>query len=339
VIEAQGIKKTFAATAGILAVGAVQALRGVDLAVPDGGSVSLIGESGCGKTTLGRILCGHETADSGRLLFGGEDVLRLSPAERRRRLNRVQLIPQDPYAALNPARTLESALRDPLRLRARETGRDAAWIDQRIDELFSLVGLDPGATRDKYPHNLSGGQRQRAVIARALTVDPVVLVADEAVSMIDVSLRLGVLQLLNDLRSRLGISLIFITHDIAAARYVSADGQICVIYRGEVVEYGPTENLVAAPVHPYTQALLSAMPVLRGLEQPGAERFVPAPAESAPAVEQGCLFAPRCPFAQEVCRSQHPVLEAYGQGPDHESACFLPQARRVVPVPLVDNVS
>lgn len=338
-IEAQDIKKTYAATAGILAVGAVKALRGVSLNVPDGGSVSLIGESGCGKTTLGRILCGHETADSGRLLFGGEDVLALSPVERQRRLSRVQLIPQDPYAALNPARTLESALRDPLRLRARATGRDAAWIDRRIDELFSLVGLDPTATRDKYPHNLSGGQRQRAVVARALTVDPVVLVADEAVSMIDVSLRLGVLQLLNDLRSRLGISLIFITHDVAAARYVSFDGDVCVIYRGEVVEYGPTESVVAAPVHPYTQALLSAMPVLRGLERPGADRFVPAPAETAPMVEEGCLFTPRCPFAADICRRQHPELEPFQGDGAHTSACFLPTPRQVVPVPLVDDAS
>ncbi|HET6213832.1 MAG TPA: ATP-binding cassette domain-containing protein, partial [Micromonosporaceae bacterium] len=174
-IEGSGITKTFRSRGGVLAARTVPALRGIDFAIPRGGAVSFIGESGCGKTTLGRILAGLETFDSGQLTVDGA---RLRPHDFRR----IQLIHQDPYSALNPTRTVEMILRDPLRLRAGQTGRPASWVGERAAELLSLVGLDPGYVLPRFPHQLSGGMRQRVVIARALTVDPDVLVADEAVS-------------------------------------------------------------------------------------------------------------------------------------------------------------
>jgi oligopeptide/dipeptide ABC transporter ATP-binding protein len=175
--------------------------------------------------------------------------------------------------------------------------------------------------------------RQRVVVARALTVEPEVLVADEAVSMIDVSLRLGILGLLRQLRETLGVSILFITHDVATARYVGADGELYVIYRGQVVERGPVETVLADPVHPYTQCLLSAIPVLHGLEQPGVDRLVPKEPLDEKVEPAGCLFAPRCPFATEVCVSERPVLGRDGDTPqDH--ACFFPVSRHVVATPL-----
>jgi oligopeptide/dipeptide ABC transporter ATP-binding protein len=332
-IEAVDIVKTFPARSGGLFGGEpVKALRGVSIEVPEGGAVALIGESGCGKTTLGRVLCGLETFDSGDLVFDGVSLSRLSARERNAHLRKVQLIHQDPYAALNPVRTIGAALTDALKLRARQAGKDGNWVRTRARELIRLVGMDPEEILYKYPHNLSGGQRQRVVIARALTVEPSVLVADEAVTMIDVSLRLGILQLLDDLRRRLGIGIVFITHDVAAARYVARDGRMVVIYRGEVFESGPVDEVIHAPVNPYTQSLLSAVPVLVGLEEPGPDRFIPRATMEADIAEGVCLFSGRCPFATDKCRTGHPDLLPIG-GPERFNRCYYPQARRVTAVP------
>jgi peptide/nickel transport system ATP-binding protein len=185
----------------------------------------------------------------------------------------------------------------------------------------------------KYPHHLSGGQRQRVVVARALTVDPVVLVADEAVSMIDVSLRLGILRLLNDLRDRLGIGIVFITHDVAAARYVAHDGEIYVVYRGEIFEQGKGDEVIQTPVNPYTQSLLSAVPVLVGLETPGPDRFILQDDDGPPADAAGCLFRNRCPFATEHCSDHHPDLLSVEEMA-RRSRCWYPTVRRVVAEPI-----
>lgn len=332
VFRAEGIKKTYAGRGGLLSRAAVHALRGVDIEIPDRGSVALIGESGCGKTTLGRILAGYETADAGRIVHNGVDMATLPQRERRAHVRKVQLVQQDPYGALNPARTVGDQLRDPLRLGMRGAGRPGRSIDGRAQELLRLVGLDQDVMY-RYPHQLSGGQRQRVVIARALTVDPEMLVADEAVSMIDVSLRLGILGVLRQLRRDLGLAILFITHDVAAARYIGEGTTTYVIYRGEVVERGPIDTLIEAPVHPYTQALLSALPVLRGLERPGRERYLAPVADFSEESEEGCLFHQRCPFAVERCRTTHPGLIP-APGDDHFAACFLPQVRKVVPMPL-----
>lgn len=336
-IELVDITKVFAGRSGLLSSDAVHALRGVSLTIPNAGAVALLGESGCGKTTLGRILAGVESYDSGDIVVDGVSLNGLPAKQRREVQGKIQLIHQDPYAALNPVRTIEKALHAPLKLRAKQTGKDNRWVEARARELLSLVGLDPDEVLFKYPHNLSGGQRQRVVIARALTVDPTVLVADEAVSMIDVSLRLGILQLLNDLRHRLKIAVVFITHDVASARYVVRDGDICVIYRGEIFELGRADDVIHSPVNPYTQSLLSAVPVLLGLERPGPDRFSLSEYLVAGRRVRGCLFSDRCPFAADVCHHDHPDLLPV-EDLRRLSRCFFPHVRHVTPVP-VDEVS
>ncbi|GIH93340.1 ABC transporter ATP-binding protein [Planobispora siamensis] len=331
-ITGQGVTKTFRQRGGVLGAREVRALRGVDFTVGRGGAVSFIGESGCGKTTLGRIIAGLEGHDSGEITIDGVAMSSLRPRARRPYFRRIQLIHQDPYSALNPTRTVYQALLAPLALRAGQTGRTASWVDERAGELLGLVGLDPDYVLPRYPHQLSGGMRQRVVIARALTVDPEMLVADEAVSMIDVSLRLGILALLRDLRERLGVSVLFITHDVATARYIGDDGELYVIYRGQVVERGPVETIISAPVHPYTQALLSAIPVLHGLERPGEQPVAPTGTLEEDKPDAGCLFARRCPFATARCAAEVPALGRTGDIPQ-EHACFHPEARSVVAVP------
>ncbi|MEV6105637.1 oligopeptide/dipeptide ABC transporter ATP-binding protein [Streptomyces sp. NPDC051940] len=331
-IEARGITRSYRTHGAFTGARTVHALRGVDFTLPEGGAICFIGESGCGKTTLGKILTGIETFDGGELTVDGVPLSALRPGRRAPYFRRIQMIHQDPYSALNPTRTIEQILEAPLRMRARETGASTASVRTRAAELLDLVGLEPEGVLPKYPHQLSGGQRQRVVIARALTVDPEVLIADEAVSMIDVSLRLGILGLLRDLRTRLGISLVFITHDVATARYVGDGAELHVIYRGEVVEHGPVDEVIQAPVHPYTQCLLSAIPVMRGLEEPGPDRFAPLAPLDERVRTNGCLFAPRCPFADDRCAEQRPALEASGDS--SRAACFHPAPRRVVGVEI-----
>ncbi|MFL6115249.1 MAG: ABC transporter ATP-binding protein [Catenulispora sp.] len=336
-IQARGITRTYQTRGAFTGARAVPALRGVDFTLPDGGAVSFIGESGCGKTTLGKILTGLETFDGGELVVDGVELSRLSTRARAKYFRRIQMVHQDPYSALNPTRTVEATLGDPLRMRAKEkgaVGADAGKWRERAAELLTLVGLEPAAVLPKYPHQLSGGQRQRVVIARALTVDPEVLIADEAVSMIDVSMRLGILSLLRDLRTRLGISLVFITHDVATARYVGGGGELHVIYRGEVVERGLTDDVILNPVHPYTQCLLSAVPIMRGLEEPGPDRTAPIRALDERTATPGCLFEPRCPFATGECAAEHPTLVPLEGDGAHVHACLHPTARRVVGVPI-----
>jgi|SRR6185437_938106 len=346
-IEGRSITRTFAARRGALGHRGVRALRGVDFTIPDRGAVSFIGESGCGKTTLGRILCGLEDFDGGDLIIAGQSMAGLRPGQRAPYHRRIQMIHQDPYSALNPTRTIGQILADPLTLRARQLdadrGRldrgwldrgwlDRGWLDKRRAELLGFVGLDPDYVLPRYPHMLSGGMRQRVVIARALTVDPEVLVADEAVSMIDVSLRLGILQLLRDLRETIGVSVLFITHDVATARYIGQGGRLYVIYRGAVVEHGDTDTVIQHPAHPYTQCLLSAVPVLQGIERPGPDRVVPTGPLDERSEPPGCLFEPRCPFAEEDCRAAPPELGQLG-GTRQRHACLHPARRSVVAVP------
>jgi peptide/nickel transport system ATP-binding protein len=242
------------------------------------------------------------------------------------------MIHQDPYSALNPARTIHRILGDPLALRGSERGEASGWVRRRRSELLELVGLDPGSVLPMYPHMLSGGMRQRVVIARALTADPDLLVADEPVSMIDVSLRLGILRLLRDLRDRLGVSLLLITHDVATARYVGRGSDLYVLYRGKIVEHGGTETIIRRPVHPYTQCLISAIPVVRGIEEPGPERVIPSGPPEEPLEPPRCLFEPRCPFAAPDCRSQRPPLGRLG-ATEQQHACLYPKPRSVVARP------
>ncbi len=338
-IEVRNLEKIYPPVAGgLLSHNEVRALRGVNLTISDGGALSIIGESGCGKTTFGRILAGLESSSGGEIVVDGTTLNSLPNRERQRYFRRIQLIHQDPYTALNPSHTILHAMAVPLRIQSNLLKKSDDWILGRSKELLAMVGLDPVGTLYKYPHALSGGQRQRVVIARALTVDPGVLVADEAVSMIDVSMRLSILNLLSDLRVRLGIGIVFITHDVAAARYIAQDGELCVLYRGEVMEYGQTDEIIVRPVHPYTQAMLSAMPVLRGLEEAGPDRYIPL--EGMDVFEEkghGCLFAPRCRHATARCQEQHPDLVSWDDRPSHlthNHACFYPIPRSVVANPV-----
>ncbi len=338
-IEARGIKRTYRTQGAFTGAHEVKALRGVDFVLPDAGAVSFIGESGCGKTTLGRILAGLETFDEGEIVVDGVEVSRLPRHRRVEAFRHIQLIHQDPYSVLNPTRTIAGTLGDPLRMAAKRASGDASRgtskeaVRARARELLELVGLEPEGVLAKFPHQLSGGQRQRVVIARALTVDPKVLIADEAVSMIDVSMRLGILGLLRDLRERLGIAVAFITHDVATARYLGEGGELHVLYRGEIVERGDVDAVIQKPVHPYTQCLLSAVPVLKGAEEPGPDRLTPKGMLDPKAATPGCLFEPRCPFAESRCTHEHPVLEKQLiEGTEMEHACFYPQIRRVAAV-------
>jgi oligopeptide/dipeptide ABC transporter ATP-binding protein len=292
----------------------VQAVNGVSLAIGRRETLGLVGESGCGKTTLARAVLRLVDKTSGTVRFNGQDLHALAPAELRRERRRIQIIFQDPYASLNPRMTIGRAVREGLEVHRLAEGAEA---DRRVRALLEEVGLSADAV-DAYPHEFSGGQRQRAGIARALAVEPELLVCDEPVSALDVSVQAQVLNLLADLQEGRGLSYLFISHDLAVVRHVAP--RVAVMYLGRIVEDGPADALFGSPRHPYTQALLSAVPVLDPTTK--RSRIVlagdpPSPVHPPP----GCPFHPRCqhPAKDETCRSIRPELTALA--PDHRVAC------------------
>lgn len=305
----------------------VPVLQDVNLAIRPNEIVCLVGESGCGKTTTGKIITGLLEPTGGQVLVEGRPREAFTGAERRRIRRAFQLVHQDPFASLNPAHTVEQTLRFPL-VRHRMVASRAA-LRRRIWELLTLVDLTPpGDIVNKYPHQLSGGQRQRVSIARSLTVDPRLIVADEAVSMVDVSIRIGILKMLADLRDRFGLSIVFITHDLALAKYFAWQGRIAVMYLGRIVEIGPTPDVIQNPAHPYTRALLAAVPEadpdVTRRKQPMRLRSDDIPRLTA--IPPGCAFHPRCPFFEAaVCDAGIPALDR-APGFDQDVACF-PLAR------------
>ena len=310
-LEAQGLVKHFPFRDSLGRTrGAVRAVDGVSLSVPRGRVLAIVGESGCGKSTLGRLLLRLIEPDAGQLRFDGEDVLALSPAALRAKRREMQLIFQDPFASLDPRMTVEAAITEPLILHKLHRGRERA----RVAELLERVGLRPELAR-RWPHEFSGGQRQRIAIARALASEPRLIIGDEPVSALDVSVQAQVVNLLGDLIRDLGLTFVLISHDLGVVRQIA--DEVAVMYLGQVVEQGPAEALFHAPRHPYTRALLAAVPG-QGSTAKLLEGDVPSPV-SPPA---GCRFHTRCPYAQSLCREQVPPL----QGEAHRAACHLQES-------------
>jgi len=317
-IELDAVSRSFVTPAG-----RINAVDGVSLAFAAGEAMCLVGESGCGKTTTGRLLAGLLRPTGGRLLFEGKDVWAKRGSDLAAFRRAVQLVHQDPYASLNPVRTVYDTLSAPLFHHGKAHGRIDATA--QMNELLRRVGLTPPEDfLPKYPHQLSGGQRQRVSIARALTVDPRVIVADEAVSMVDVSIRITLLDLLLALRAEFGVTIVLITHDLAVARYFARRGRIGVMYLGRVVELAPTEALVADPAHPYAAALIGAIPEADPTLTRTKQR-VPLRSAEVPSlleVPAGCSFHPRCPLSEAgLCDVRVPELLAI-RG-EREVACHI----------------
>ena len=288
----------------------VHAAEDISLALRPGTVTAVVGESGSGKSTVSRMLARLTPPTDGQLLLNGVGV---DGKPNRSYRGEVQLVLQDPFASLNPVHDVRYILGRPLKIHGFATNN----LDEAVKELLHRVALEPAEQFiDKYPHELSGGQRQRVAIARALAVRPKVLLADEPVSMLDVSIRLGVLNLLADLRDRDGLAILYVTHDIASARYLA--DTIIVMYAGKIVESGPAEVVTDQPTHPYTQLLLSAAPDAEGVPTKLGGRGAPPSLVEPPT---GCRFHPRCPFAMPVCSAQEPPTFATGSG--HASACWL----------------
>jgi peptide/nickel transport system ATP-binding protein/oligopeptide transport system ATP-binding protein len=310
-LDVQGLVKHFPVKSG--AFGRVSAVDGVDFHVNEGETLAIVGESGCGKSTVGRLVLRLLEPTRGQVRFEGDDLLALDQDQMRARRRRLQVIFQDPYASLNPRMTVGAMLGEPLwlhRLVGNEQQRN-----QRVAGLLELVGLRPDHVR-RYPHELSGGQRQRIAIARALAVEPRLIVADEPVSALDVSIQAQVINLMKQLQQRFGLAYIFISHDLAVVKHIA--DRIAVMYLGKIVETATADELFRNPRHPYTRALLSAVPlpdptVVR--ERALLEGDIPSAINPPP----GCYFHTRCPFARDSCRRDPPALVDDGTG--HATAC------------------
>lgn len=294
----------------------VGALVGVNLAIEPGEIVAVVGESGCGKTTLGKLLVDLYQPTRGKVLYYGKDLKNLAKKEYMEYRLGVQMIHQDSYAALNPNRTIFASLSLPLLQHKMVKSRGEAW--EQLSGLFDEVGLNPPEQfLEKYPHQLSGGQRQRILLARALSVRPSLIVADEPVSMVDVSLRISLLDLMARANKKHGISFIYITHDLGTARYIAHHGRIVVMYLGRMVEANQIQAAMDRPAHPYFQALIAAVPEADPTLRGGRLKQLPLRSIDMPSVVNappGCKFNPRCPYAAERCVAEEPRLREYGGG-------------------------
>ncbi len=316
-LEVRGLAKHFPIRRGLFTrvSGWVRAVDGVSLEIGPGETLALVGESGSGKTTTGRCILRLMEPTSGEVRFGGVDLLSLAPRDMRRMRRQIQVIFQDPYASLNPRMRVGTIVREPLDIHRIGAGRRER--DAMVAGLLGRVGLDPTAMR-RYPHEFSGGQRQRIGVARALALRPRLIVADEPVSALDVSVQAQVVNLLIDLQEEFGVAYLFIAHDLAVVERLA--DRVAVMYLGKLAEVAPTGEIFKNPLHPYTKALLQAIPVpdpARARERTVIRGDLPSPADPPP----GCRFHTRCPVAVEICRRVEPPLVEVAPG--HRAACHL----------------
>lgn len=309
-IEVKGLKKYFDVKGGAK----LHAVDDVSFTIKRGETLGLVGESGCGKSTTGRVMLRLLPATAGQVLFAGEDILKVKPARLRVLRRKMQMIFQDPYSSLDPRRTVRQIIAEPLLIQRTLKGK-ALW--SKVEELMAETGVTPEMA-DKYPHELDGGRRQRVGITRALALNPDFIVCDEPVSALDVSIQAQILNLLKELQEKKGLTYLFISHDLSVVKHIS--DRILVMYLGRVVEEADAEELFRHPQHPYTQALLSAVPIPkvgRRRERIILKGDVPSPINPPP----GCRFAKRCWLAEERCKTEEPLLKECATG--HRVACHL----------------
>ena len=304
--------------------GVVHAVSGISLDLREGETLGLVGESGCGKSTTGRAIMQLPPPTSGRVLFEGVDLAGLSGQQLREVRTRLQFIFQDPISSLNPRRRVKDIIAEPLRIWKRGTAEEQR---ARVDEVLEAVGLDPAVAADRRPHQFSGGQCQRISIARSLVLDPKLVICDEPVSALDVSVQAQILNLLEDMKARYGLTLIFIAHDLAVVKNIS--DRVAVMYLGKICEVGSPDDLYATPAHPYTAALLRSIPVPDPTVSPVNTGLLTGDLPSPLDPPSGCRFRTRCPSAQERCSIEEPQVRAIGDG--HFVACHFPVTGSVAP--------
>ena len=310
ILEVRDLKKYFKSPTGTL-----HAVDGVNFSIRRGETLGLVGESGCGKSTIGRLILGLHQSTSGEILFNGQDICKMNKKQLHDLRKDLQIIFQDPFSSLNPRMSIGEIIGEPLRIHAKAQSR--AELDKEVSRLMDVVGLS-ARLFNAYPHELDGGRRQRIGIARALSVDPEFIVCDEPVSALDVSIQAQILNLMKQLQNKMGLTYMFITHDLSVVNHFSDD--IAVMYLGKLIEKAPSEELFAHPTHPYTQALLSAIPI-PSLDNRRERILLKGEITSPIEPPKACRFANRCPYATDRCRSEEPQLKEISPG--HFVSCFL----------------